>query len=60
MKLSAREKAQRGTWLLAAHLASLDPSTVSVRERLDAQIGRELARKLVRAFVARGRVRRVV
>jgi len=60
MNISAQEATRRGTWLLAAHLASLDPSAVSVRERLDAQIGRELARRLMHALTAGGRACRVV
>jgi hypothetical protein len=41
---------QRGTALLLAHCASLDPATVSARERLDEALGPDLARKLVRAL----------
>ena len=40
----------RGAHLLAAHLESLDPEAVSARERLDLQLGDELARKLVFAL----------
>jgi hypothetical protein len=37
--------------LLAAHLESLDPEAVPARERLVAQVGGELARKLLFALV---------
>ena len=40
----------RGSRLLAAHLESLDPEAVQARERLDLQLGDELARKLVFAL----------
>jgi hypothetical protein len=41
---------ERGIDLLAAHCASLDPATATARERLDEEIGPELARKLVFAL----------
>ena len=41
---------QRGTALLLAHLASLDPATPPARQRLDDALGPELARKLVWAL----------
>jgi hypothetical protein len=41
---------QRGTALLLAHCASLDPASVSARERLDEALGADLARKLVWAL----------
>lgn len=41
---------QRGTALLLAHLASLDPATPPARERLEHALGPELARKLVYAL----------
>jgi hypothetical protein len=44
---------QRGVQLLAAHLESLDPEAAKARERLDLQLGNELARKLVFALAAR-------
>jgi hypothetical protein len=50
----------RGLALLAAHCASLDPDTPRARDRLDAEIGAELAHKLVSALSsahARGRQR---
>lgn len=43
----------RGVQLLAAHLESLDPEVAQARERLDLQLGDELARKLVFALAAR-------
>jgi len=49
----------RGLKLLAAHLESLDPETVTARDRLDRQLGHELARKLVFALAARSSERRV-
>jgi hypothetical protein len=44
----------RGLELLAAHCASLDPDSVTARERLDEAIGLELARMLVFALSSRG------
>jgi hypothetical protein len=41
---------QRGTELLLAHLASLDPERPPARERLEDALGPELARKLVYAL----------
>jgi len=46
------EPTERGTALLAAHCASLDPDAPSARERLEATLGPELARKLVFALAA--------
>ena len=40
----------RGLALAAAHCRSLDPSTATARERLDATLGVELARLLVFAL----------
>jgi hypothetical protein len=48
----------RGARRLVAHLASLDCKASPARERLDAQLGDELARKLVFALAARNPVRR--
>jgi hypothetical protein len=48
----------RGARLLVAHLESFDPRAVQARERLDAQLGDELARKLVFALAARRPARR--
>ena len=44
----------RGARLLTAHLESLDPEATPARERLEEQLGNELARKLVFAL-ANGR-----
>jgi hypothetical protein len=52
MNLSPPLTTQRGAQLLEAHLHSLDPEAVSARERLDVQLGDELARKLVFALAA--------
>jgi hypothetical protein len=41
---------ERGLALLVAHCASLDPDAATARERLDAALGPELARKLVFAL----------
>jgi len=41
---------QRGARLLEAHLESLDPEAVQARERLELEVGSELARKLVFAL----------
>ena len=40
----------RSARLLAAHLESLDPEAVDARERLELELGHELARKLVFAL----------
>jgi len=40
----------RGSRLLTAHLESLDPEALQARERLDLQLGDELAHKLVFAL----------
>jgi hypothetical protein len=50
MNASAQSLTFRGTHLLAAHLESFDPEAVKARERLDLQLGDELARKLVFAL----------
>ena len=52
MDVLAQKTTHRGMRLLAAHLASLDPQAVQARERLDVQLGDELARKLVFALAA--------
>ncbi|MFL5959587.1 MAG: hypothetical protein ACJ75G_04870 [Gaiellaceae bacterium] len=54
MKLPAEPMTQRGARLLAAHLDSLDPEVAPARERLDAELGSELARKLVFALARPG------
>ena len=48
----------QGLLLLAAHLESLDPEAPNARERLDEELGPDLARKLVFALAARHPVRR--
>jgi hypothetical protein len=48
----------RGVELLAAHLESLDPEALKARERLDVELGTELARKLVFALASRPQARR--
>jgi hypothetical protein len=45
--------AHRGVRLLARHLESLDTEAVSARERLEEELGPELARKLVFALSPR-------
>lgn len=49
---------RQGLRLLAAHLESLDPGALPARERLEAELGVDLARKLVFALAARHPVRR--
>jgi hypothetical protein len=43
---------ERGTALLLAHCASLDPDAERARERLDEVLGPELAARLVAALTA--------
>lgn len=50
MNVLAQGTTDRGARLLAAHLESLDPRAVPARERLDEQLGNELAHKLVFAL----------
>jgi len=50
MDVLAQETTHRAMRLLAAHLESLDPQAVQARERLEAELGSELARKLVFAL----------
>jgi hypothetical protein len=50
MNVLAQKTAHRGARLLAAHLESLDPQAVQARDRLEAKLGSELARKLVFAL----------
>jgi hypothetical protein len=52
MNLLLQATTQRGMRLLAAHLDSFDPEAVPARERLEQQLGHELARKLVFALAA--------
>jgi hypothetical protein len=58
MNLSPQVTNHRGARLLAAHLESLDPEAVPARERLEVQLGPDLARKLVFALAAPPRDRR--
>jgi hypothetical protein len=44
----------RGLDLVAAHCASLDPESLSARDRLDAAIGPDLAQMLVFALSSGG------
>lgn len=54
-----RERAgRRGVALLAAHCRSLDPDAQTACQRLEALLGRELARRLVGALAAAARSRR--
>jgi hypothetical protein len=46
------DRIERGTDLLVAHCASLDPDAPTARERLEEALGPELARKLVSALAA--------
>jgi hypothetical protein len=46
------EPTERGTALLVAHCASYDPDAPTARDRLEAALGPELARKLVFALAA--------
>jgi hypothetical protein len=48
----------RGARLLVAHLESFDQKVSPARERLELELGGELARKLVFALAARHPVRR--
>ena len=45
---------EHGLALLVAHCATFDPDTVTVRERLDDELGPELAHKLVFALTGGG------
>jgi hypothetical protein len=58
MNLLLQPVKHRGGRLLAAHLQSLDPEAVPARERLELQLGRELARKLVFALAQHHPARR--
>lgn len=44
---------ERGTALLVAHCASLDPDAPTARERLEDALGPDLAHKLVSALAGR-------
>jgi len=45
---------ERGLALLVAHCTTIDPDALSVRERLDAVLGPELAHKLLFALAGGG------
>jgi hypothetical protein len=53
MDVLPQATAHRGVRLLAQHLVSLDPEAAPARERLEEEIGPELARKLVFALAQR-------
>jgi hypothetical protein len=55
MDVLPQATAHRGVRLLAQHLQSLNPEAVSARERLEEELGSELARKLVFALATRRR-----
>jgi hypothetical protein len=50
MNVLSQGNTHRGVRLLAQHLESLDPESVPARERLDDELGPELAHKLVFAL----------
>jgi hypothetical protein len=58
MNVLTQETTQRGARLLVAHLESLDPRSLQARERLELQLGNELARKLVFALAPHSSGRR--
>lgn len=53
MDVLPQATAHRGARLLAQHLQSLNPEALSARERLEEELGSELARKLVFALASR-------
>jgi ParB-like chromosome segregation protein Spo0J len=58
MQVLPQPLTDRGARLLVAHLDSLDPEATPARERLNEQLGNELARKLVFALATRRPSRR--
>jgi hypothetical protein len=50
MDIRPHAMTQRGARLLEAHLESFEPEAIRARERLDEELGSELARKLVFAL----------
>lgn len=58
MNVAAQERIRRRKGLLVVHLESLDPDAVQARERLEAELGSELTRKLVFALAAHPPTRR--
>jgi hypothetical protein len=57
MDVLPQATAHRGVRLLAKHLQSLNPEAVSARERLEEELGCELARKLIFALASRRRAK---
>jgi hypothetical protein len=57
MNVLPQATAHRGVRLLAKHLESLNPEAISARERLEEELGTDLARKLVFALVPRRSVK---
>jgi hypothetical protein len=53
MNVLPQATAHRGVRLLAKHLQSLNPEAESARERLEEELGTDLARKLVFALAQR-------
>jgi hypothetical protein len=58
MNVLRKPLTDRGARRLVAHLESLDARVSPARERLEVELGDELARKLVFALAARNPVRR--
>jgi hypothetical protein len=58
MNVLAEKTNHRGAWLLVAHLESLDPQAVQARERLEVEVGTDLAHKLVFALAQHSPSRR--
>ncbi|HVH51305.1 MAG TPA: hypothetical protein VM690_04110 [Gaiellaceae bacterium] len=52
-KSDLERRQERGSALLVAHTARLDPATPTARERLELVLGPALARKLVFALTSR-------
>jgi hypothetical protein len=52
MNVAAQERTRRRAGLLAVHLKSLNPEAVQARQRLEAQLGSELTRRLVFALAS--------
>jgi hypothetical protein len=58
MIVLVQERTKRRAGLLVLHLESLDPEAGQARERLEAELGPELTRKLVFALASHRPVRR--
>jgi hypothetical protein len=52
MNVLVQERTRRRAGLLAVHLESLNPEGLQARERLEAELGTELTRKLVFALAS--------